>query len=140
MSTTTIIIGLVIIGFAFYMYRSYSKLKNTPLPDSHERILTLTDANFEEMISDRIILVDFWAAWCAPCRIMAPVLNEMAEELPEHLFIGKIDIEHNQAVAQRYGIRGIPTFIIFRDGKVAKTIVGVKSKMYLMKELQEAGK
>ena len=104
--------------------------------ESHEKILTLTDANFDKEIQNKIILVDFWAAWCAPCRMMAPILNEMAAELPDNYFVGKIDIEQNRAIAQRYGIRGIPTFIIFKDGKVAKTIVGVKSKTHLIKEMQ----
>lgn len=136
MSITTIIIGLVILGFAFVMYRSYNRIKNAPLVESHEKIITLTDDNFDREIAGKVIIVDFWAAWCAPCRMMAPILNEMAEELPGNMFVGKIDIEQNKEIARRYGIKGIPTFIIFKDGKVAKTIVGVKSKSHLYREMQ----
>ncbi len=137
MSIATIIsVGLVILGLVIIIYRAYARIKYAPTIESHEKILTLTDANFDNEIQNKIILVDFWAAWCAPCRMMAPILNEMAAELPENYFVGKIDIEQNREIARRYGIRGIPTFIIFKEGKVAKTIVGVKSKTHLMKEMQ----
>lgn len=131
----SISLALIILGLGIIIYRALARAKYARTVETNEKILTLTADNFDREIQHKIILVDFWAAWCGPCRMMAPILNDMAEELPDNFFIGKIDVDQNRSIAQRYGIRGIPTFIIFKDGKVAKTIVGVKSKSQLMKEM-----
>ncbi|MCZ6720364.1 MAG: thioredoxin TrxA [Proteobacteria bacterium] len=97
-------------------------------------IVHVTDASFDEQVlkSDRPVLVDFWAEWCAPCRQIAPLLEELASELGETLEIAKIDVDSNPATPGKYGVRGIPTLILFKNGEVAATKVGAlpKTKLY----------
>ena len=97
-------------------------------------IVHVTDASFDEQVlkSDRPVLVDFWAEWCAPCRQIAPLLEELASELSETLEIAKIDVDSNPATPGKYGVRGIPTLILFKNGEVAATKVGAlpKTKLY----------
>jgi thioredoxin 1 len=84
-----------------------------------------------------VILVDFWASWCAPCKMMAPVLNDLAEELTGNKTVGKLDVEKYQNIAAQYKIRGIPTMILFQDGKEINRFVGMKSKEFLHKEISK---
>lgn len=93
MTTIIIIIGLFVLAFFIYMYRLQAKIKKTPMVADHEQIITLTDKNFRQQTSNKIILVDFWAAWCAPCRMMAPVLNEVAGELTGDKRVGKVAVD-----------------------------------------------
>jgi thioredoxin 1 len=113
-------------------------MKNTPLVDSDERIITLTDSNFQKSIASKTILVDFWAPWCGPCRIVAPTLNELARELPDDLYIGKVNVDENRSLAQKFGIRGIPTFIVFKNGKEINRFSGVKTKSFFLNQLKKA--
>jgi len=110
-------------------------MKNIPLVDDHKHILTLTDKNFQHQTKGRIGLVDFWAAWCAPCRMMAPVLNDVAGELNGNAHVGKVDIEKYQSLAQKFKVRNIPTMILFKNGKEHTRFVGVKSKEFLVREI-----
>jgi len=111
-------------------------MKNTPLVKDGDKIITLTDKSFQHQLKDKTILVDFWAPWCAPCRMMAPVLNEISEEI-NGAYIGKINIDEFQPVAAKYKVRNIPTMIIFKNGREADRIVGVKSKDYLIKQINK---
>lgn len=138
MSIVLIIILFFVIAFAFLLFRAYGKMKNTPLVESDERIITLTDSNFQKSIANKTILVDFWAPWCGPCRIIAPTLNELAPELPEGLYIGKVNVDENRTLAQKFGIRGIPTFIVFKNGKEVNRFSGVKPKSFLLNQLKKA--
>jgi thioredoxin 1 len=89
----------------------------------------LTDADFDEAIQgDSPILVDFWAAWCAPCRMIAPVLEELAGEYGGRARVGKVNVDEQGAIAQRFGIQSIPTLMLFKKGEVADKVVGVASK------------
>ena len=89
----------------------------------------LTDADFDEAIKgDSPILVDFWAAWCAPCRMIAPVLEELAGEYGGRARVGKVNVDEQGAIAQRFGIQSIPTLMLFKKGEVADKVVGVASK------------
>lgn len=135
MNTNLIIIGIlgVIVLYIYYMRR---KMKNTPMVEDHEKIVTLTDKNFNVQTKNRVILVDFWASWCAPCRMMAPVLNDVASELEGDLFVGKANIEQYQSLAQKFGVRSIPTMILFKNGKEVNRYVGIKSKDFLLKEIK----
>src|SRR5690554_2094269 len=116
MQTFWIIIGLLVAAFFIYIYVMQRKIKNSPMVPDHENIITLTAANFKHQTKNKVILVDFWAGWCAPCRMMAPVLNEVAGELAGEAFIGKVDIEQHQSLAGKYNTRSIPTMIILKKG------------------------
>ncbi|MFH0896141.1 MAG: thioredoxin [Bacteroidota bacterium] len=100
-----------------------------------EKIVNLTDSDFQKQISKGVALVDFWASWCMPCKMMAPVLNEVANEAQEQVKICKLNIEENSRMASHYGVRSIPTILLFRNGKEVSRIVGVKSKEYLLQQL-----
>ena len=135
MNTNLIIIGILGV-IVLYIYNMRRKMKNTPMVEDHEKIVTLTDKNFNVQTKNRVILVDFWASWCAPCRMMAPVLNDVASELEGDLFVGKANIEQYQSLAQKFGVRSIPTMILFKNGKEVNRYVGIKSKDFLLKEIK----
>ncbi|MEV6109228.1 thioredoxin [Streptomyces sp. NPDC051940] len=101
--------------------------------------VTATDADFEEKVlkSDKPVLVDFWAEWCGPCRMIAPSLEAIAAENAEKLTIVKLNIDENPATAAKYGIMSIPTMNVYQGGDVVKTIVGAKPKAALERDLAE---
>lgn len=103
-----------------------------------ENTVELTDSNFDdEVINSEVpVLVDFWADWCAPCRAIAPAVSELADEYQGKAKIGKLDVDNNQQVAMKYGIRSIPTLLIFKNGEVAEQIVGAVPKQQLENKLK----
>lgn len=138
MNTALIIIiatAAVIAGLYLMARRS---LKNIPVIADHEKIITLTDKNFQHQTKNKVILVDFWASWCAPCRMMAPVLNEVAAELTGNMHVGKVNIEQYQSLASKYQVRGIPTMILFKNGREYERFVGVKPKEFLIDKINKA--
>ena len=92
--------------------------------------LEITDGNFEELVlkSAQPVLVDFWATWCGPCRMLAPVIEEVSKEYEGRVVVGKVDVDNNQEFAGKYGIRNIPTVLIFNNGEVVGRQVGVAPK------------
>ena len=101
-------------------------------------ILKITSENFEEeVINSKVpVLIDFWAGWCMPCKMMAPVLDEIEKDVEGRVKIGKINIDEELELATRFGVMSIPTFIVFRDGQVTEMTVGVQEKENLMKLLK----
>ena len=92
--------------------------------------LEITDGNFEELVlkSSQPVLVDFWAVWCGPCRMLAPVIEEVSKEYEGRVVVGKVDVDNNQEFAAKYGIRNIPTVLVFQNGEVVGRQVGVAPK------------
>lgn len=101
--------------------------------------ITLSDTTFDEEInaSSEPVLVDFWAEWCGPCKMIAPILKEIAEEQAGKLKVAKLNVDEAPAIAQRFEVMSIPTMIVFQDGKPAKRLVGAKPKAALVKDLSE---
>lgn len=124
------------LGFSFYKrYKMVSAASGKP---ESEKLTILSDATFKKQISKGVSLVDFWADWCRPCKIQGPVVSEIADEMSDKAKICKLDVQHNQRVAGELGIKGIPTIMIFKDGKMVNRFVGVKTKNVLMKGLKAA--
>src|SRR6476660_4810605 len=102
-------------------------------------INTLTDTTFDEEIAtaDKPVIVDFWAEWCGPCKMIAPILSEIAAEQGDHLTIAKLNVDENPEIAMRYSVMSIPTLLIVSGGEVRKRLVGAKGKGQLLQELDE---
>ena len=99
-----------------------------------EKEVTLTDKNFNEEVihSQTPVLVDFWAVWCGPCKMIGPIVAEIAQEFEGKIKVGKVNVDENQATAAKYGIRGIPTLLFFKGGELVNQVVGVQPKTKLV--------
>jgi len=103
------------------------------------KLVEITDGNFEQEVlsSDVPVMLDFWAEWCAPCLMIAPVVEELAEEYAGRVKIGKLNVDTNPTVAVQYGVRSIPTLLFFKKGKVVDQIVGAVHKKHIKAKLEE---
>ncbi len=104
------------------------------------KTMTITDDNFDEEVikSDKPVLIDFWATWCGPCKMIAPIVEELVDEYEGKAKIGKLDVDNNQQTAIKFGVRSIPTILIFKDGKLKDTIIGAVPKGQIVQRLNSA--
>ena len=101
--------------------------------------IKLTDENFDEQVKEGITLVDFWAEWCGPCKMIAPVIEQLSAELPEYKF-GKLDVDNNPEISAKFGIRSIPTLAVFKDGAVVGGVAGAVPKAIIIQMLKSVEK
>ena len=135
MTTWYIIIGFSVLFIAYIVY-NYYKIKNTANVATSDKIKTLDNKSFKAVEKKKgLVLVDFWAPWCAPCKMMNPILNDVAETVDDNVTITKVNVDQNKQIAQKYNIRSIPTMILFKDGKEEKRIMGFKTRKALLKEI-----
>jgi thioredoxin 1 len=129
-----ILVLLLVVSF----YKRYKMIKNMDVnaPVS-ENLIILRDAAFKKQIKTGVTLIDFWAPWCMPCKIQGPIVSEVADEFAGKAAICKLNIDENKKTATELGIRSIPTIIIFKNGKIVKKLVGVKTKAVLIKAVKE---
>ncbi|MBN2481575.1 MAG: thioredoxin [Bacteroidales bacterium] len=135
MNTALIIAGtllLVLLGYGIYNFRKFKNMEDVA---PSERIRILSDKSFQHQIKKGVSLVDFWASWCVPCKMMSPVLNDVAEELDGSANVCKLNVEQYPNISSRYHIKGIPTMVLFRDGIEVNRFAGIKSKEFLIKQI-----
>ncbi|HSO86287.1 MAG TPA: thioredoxin [Draconibacterium sp.] len=137
MSTTLIVILAVILVLVGFITYTHFKVKNAKPVENSKKIITLGNKNFKLALKKQVLLVDFWAPWCGPCKMVAPTLNEIAETETD-LTIGKVNVDHNQDLAKKYKVRNIPTMLIFKNGVEVGRIVGVKTKKAILSEVRSA--
>ena len=134
-STLVWILVAVFVVFLGLIVFNYFRMKNAKPLKTSGKIRILANKNFKTITKRGVVLVDFWAPWCAPCKIIAPTLNEIAESQNDFT-IAKVNVDHNQQLAQKFKVRSIPTMVILKDGKEAGRIVGVKTKRNILKEVE----
>lgn len=135
MSIAFLIIGGVVIIFIALLVYNFYKMKNLPDTPDSAKVKILTNKNFKAQIKSGPVLVDFWAPWCGPCKMMAPVLNDIAETESNKVTIAKVNVDNQLQLAKKYKIRNIPTLVLFNDGKEIKRFAGIKTKKFLVKEI-----
>jgi thioredoxin 1 len=136
MSTTLIIVIVAVVAVLIGLITvNYFRMKNAEPVKTSGKIRILTNKNFKLLTKRGVVLVDFWAPWCGPCKIIAPTLNEIAETQSDFA-VAKVNVDQNQQLAQKFKIRNIPTMVILKDGKEAGRITGIKTKRAMLKEVQ----
>ena len=132
-----IIVGLFV-AFVIYGMIAMKRLKKSPAIAESKNIVNLDEKNFQQTTKNTVVLVDFWAEWCMPCKMMAPVLNEVANEVNDSVKICKVNVESAQPLAAKFSVRSIPTLVLLKNGKEVNRFVGVKTKDFLLKQISLA--
>lgn len=136
MKIVLIIVAVVVLLFIGLVIYSRLKFKNLPNVAPHKDILILNEKNFNQRLRGKLVLVDFWAEWCGPCKVMSPILNDIAAGNNGGFLVAKVDVDKNQALAKKHNVRSIPTLVAFKNGKEVGRYVGIKTKSFLLKEMK----
>jgi len=132
-----IVVLLILAAVAGYLIYQYRRIKNMPVVSDNKFVVQLSDANYMSKLSKGIVVIDLWAPWCMPCKMIGPVINEMAEEFQGRATICKLNVDENPRAAQAFGARSIPTILVLKNGKEVERIIGVKSKPVLVQTLEK---
>lgn len=130
-------VAVLVLLLVVAYYKRVKILKKIDQMPNSNHLVVLSDTNFKRFVKTGVVLVDFWAPWCMPCKIQGPIINQLADKHHEIATIAKLNIDENQKTAAELGIRSIPTIIIFKNGKPAKKLVGAKQLNVLEKALKE---
>ncbi len=133
---TFIVPGVVVSFFALLLVVAKRKMGSIPSVANSPKVYNFTDQNFSNKIKSGVVLVDFWAAWCGPCKMMGPVLNELSEEVDGKVTIGKVNVEEQKMTSSKFKIRSIPTMILFKNGREIHRFTGFKSKETILREFE----
>lgn len=123
--------AIVLMLILFTAFNSPNPVAETPY------VITATDQNFESITKKGVVIVDFWATWCGPCRRQSPILVELATEMKGKIIVAKLDVDKNRSTSNRFAVRSIPTLIVFKNGKAVKRLVGLNSKEALKTHLKD---
>jgi thioredoxin 1 len=137
MSVTLIVILAVVVLLVVLITVNFYRMKNAKPVETSKKIVTITKKNMKLALKKEVLLVDFWAPWCTPCKIIAPTLNEIAENESD-IVVGKINVDHQQDLAKKFKVRNIPTMVIFKNGSEVGRIVGVKTKKAILNQVRSA--
>lgn len=136
MSTTVIIVLVFLVLLVGFITVNYFRMKNAKPVANSKKIKVLNNKTFKTVTRRGVFLIDFWAPWCSPCKLIAPVLNEIAESETGFL-VAKVNVDQNQNISKKYKVRNIPTLLILKDGVEAGRIVGVKPKKAILREVNK---
>ncbi len=136
MNVGQIIIFAIVIASVAYLMIILRKSKNSLSIVGNNKIIHLDDNNFNSITKNSIVLVDFWAEWCTPCKMMSPILSEIATEVDENVKICKLNVDSQQKLASKFGVRSIPTLVLLKNGKEINRFVGIKQKDFLLDQIK----
>lgn len=134
MSKQTLLFVAVVIGVVGLAGFLMNRVKPSLLPPKGTKVVTLTKSNFDEIVlkSDKPVLVDFWATWCGPCNALSPVIEQLAKEHEGEFVVGKVNVQEQDELADKYGISAIPALLFFKDGELKKSVLGIRKKQELV--------